>query len=271
MSPARVGDSVSPSGTVVGPMDNSPAPDQPDQPDEPDADAAQPPAAPFATPLTAPIERHPDDLPPPGPLESPVGSRIPKGVLWALSLLVVVLVIAGWVALSNDTSKKPVASSDVVHLEDPTRQTLVPNPLLGANSMVGQPAPTTSYEKFTGGSGTLADFKGKPIVLNLWASDCTPCITEMPDFEKVHQELGDSVVFLGLDVQDRDDAAREMARRTGVTYPLGFDRNNIALQVGALGIPTTVLIDRNGTIVYQYLRAMTREELLKQVHEKLQP
>lgn len=218
-----------------------------------------------------PIEPHPDDLPPPESDELPLGARIPRGVLWALSLLVVLLVIAGWVALSNDPAKKSAAPDDVVHLDDPTRQTLEPNPLLGGDSMVGRPAPTDSYEKFTGGQGTLADLAGTPIVVNLWASNCTPCVTEMPDLEKAHQQLGAKVAFIGLDVQDQDDAARELAKRTGVTYPLGFDRNNLAVKFGAIGLPTTILIDRNGTIVYMHLRAITQDELLQQVREKLAP
>src|SRR5438034_1158806 len=80
--------------------------------------------------------------------------------------------------------------------------------------------PAASYEKFEAGTGQLADFKGRPVVLNFWASDCAPCVSEMPAFERAHQRFGDKVAFVGLDVESRDDAARRLAAQTGVTYPL---------------------------------------------------
>jgi thiol-disulfide isomerase/thioredoxin len=88
------------------------------------------------------------------------------------------------------------------------------------------------------------------VVLNFWASSCTPCILEMPAFERAHRSAGDDVTFIGLAVTDPESLARDRAEQTGVTYELGFDpTGEIIRQFGSTTLPTTVFIDADGTIV----------------------
>ncbi|MGH9243087.1 MAG: TlpA family protein disulfide reductase [Acidimicrobiales bacterium] len=68
----------------------------------------------------------------------------------------------------------------------------------------------------------LADYSGEPVVVNFWASWCVPCRREMPAFAEVHGELGDRVVFLGVNHQDDRGAAMALLDETGVTYPVGL-------------------------------------------------
>jgi thiol-disulfide isomerase/thioredoxin len=220
---------------------------------------------PTPPPTTRHPERHPDDLPP------PVGARarVPRGLLWAAALFVVVLTIAGWMQLSNDQAGVPT-DGGVAHLDNNAPAPTVGG-LTGINP-VGRPAPASSFETFTGNKATLTDFRGKPVLVNFWASSCTPCVTEMPDLEKVHQEYGDRVQFVGLDTQDGENPARRMAEQTGVTYLLGFDRTaEIAAAFGATNLPTTVLIDRHGTVVYSRPGAKTADEIRRLISENLQP
>ena len=79
--------------------------------------------------------------------------------------------------------------------------------------------------------------------------DFRPCLAEMPEFERVHRRLGDRVAFLGVNQRDQLQAAEELARSTGVTYPLAVDPAGRAFDAfGGLGMPTTVLIGADGTL-----------------------
>ena len=134
----------------------------------------------------------------------------------------------------------------------------------------GQPVPEVRFNYFDGSEGTLADFAGTPAVINFWASWCPPCITEMPAFEAVHVELAPQVAFLGFNVGDEPGAARELAARTGVTYPLAEDPDSGIFQAfGGFGMPTTAFVTAEGMIVHvissrlraQDLRALIAEHL----------
>ena len=108
----------------------------------------------------------------------------------------------------------------------------------------------------------LASYRGKPVVLNFFAAWCVPCRTEMPGFEAVHEQLGDRVVFLGVDHNDARPDAVDLLNRTGVTYPAGFNpQGNLALDYGLIGMPTTVFISADGRILDQHTGALSQQEL----------
>jgi len=114
---------------------------------------------------------------------------------------------------------------------------------------VGRPAPRVELPGLRGGGVRLAELRGRPVVLNFWASWCPPCLAEMPEFQRVHQRLGDRVAFLGVNQRDQAQAAEQLARRTSVTYPLAVDPAGRAFDAfGGLGMPTTVLIRADGTV-----------------------
>lgn len=95
---------------------------------------------------------------------------------------------------------------------------------------------------------------GRPMVLNFWASWCTYCIKEMPDFQRVFEGNRDSIAFLGvnlLNVQgETRSEARRLADQTGVRYPLAFDQNGQLYKHFSLRtlMPLTVLVRADGTI-----------------------
>ena len=111
---------------------------------------------------------------------------------------------------------------------------------------------------------------GKPLVVNLWASTCVPCIKEMPAIEKVHQRNAADVTFLGVDVQDQKADGLAMIDRTGVTYPSVQDRNgSFARSAEAAGLPTTLVIDADGEVVASHLGALTESKLQDLIDTKL--
>lgn len=124
-------------------------------------------------------------------------------------------------------------------------------------------APRVEFERFDGRPARLQDWRGRPVVVNFWASWCPPCVAEMRDaLEPLHDQLGDRIAFLGVDVQDTRAAARDVVERTGVTYELADDPDGALFTAfGGFGMPTTVLVDANGRVVAHHTGALTRAEL----------
>jgi peroxiredoxin len=116
-------------------------------------------------------------------------------------------------------------------------------------AVVGRPAPRVELPGLRGGRVRLAELRGRSVVLNFWASWCPPCLAEMPEFQRVHRRLGERVAFLGVNQRDQAQAAEELARSMGVTYPLAVDTAGRSFDAfGGLGMPTTVLIGADGTV-----------------------
>jgi cytochrome c biogenesis protein CcmG/thiol:disulfide interchange protein DsbE len=138
----------------------------------------------------------------------------------------------------------------------------IPSPL------IGRPAPEFQVRLMDGREVKLEDFRGKVVFLNFWASWCPPCRAEARDLEASWQQHQDTdVVFLGINMQDKEDAAREFVREFGVTYPNGIDRGNrIAIGYGIWGIPETFFLDANGRITYKHIGALGTEL----IHAKLE-
>jgi len=83
------------------------------------------------------------------------------------------------------------------------------------------------------------DLRGRPLVLNVWASWCVPCRKEMPAFQSVYLRARGAVGFLGVDYLDEADAARRLAADTGVTYPLAADpKGTEVAKLGVTALPT---------------------------------
>jgi len=111
------------------------------------------------------------------------------------------------------------------------------------------PLPAFTGETFDGASLDLAALP-KPLVLNFWASWCTPCRKEMPVLQALSQQLRGRVDFLGVDYLDQAGAARRLAAETGVTYRLAADpRGRAGAELGITGLPTTLFIDAGGVLV----------------------
>jgi cytochrome c biogenesis protein CcmG/thiol:disulfide interchange protein DsbE len=114
-----------------------------------------------------------------------------------------------------------------------------------------EPAPELELPRLSGeGRRSLADYRGKVVVLNFWASWCEPCRDESPLLQRWHERIeGRDATVLGVDVQDVSGDARDFVRRYGLTYPMlrdgeGSTRESFAI----LGFPETFVIDRRGRI-----------------------
>lgn len=111
-----------------------------------------------------------------------------------------------------------------------------------------------SGEDLDGNAVDLAGLRGKPVVVNVWASWCPPCRVEQPDLNEAADRLGDSVTFLGVNIRDAsEDNARAYVRNYDVAYPSIYSADGAALlpfsgTLNPKSIPSTVVLDAEGRI-----------------------
>jgi len=118
----------------------------------------------------------------------------------------------------------------------------------------------------------LGDLRGRPVVLNFWASWCVPCRREMPAFQAAHRQLGERVAFVGMNHEDGRRPALAFLDETGADYPSGYDpEGKVAAAYGLRGLPTTVFISGDGRILATRRGEMTRPELDRAIEELFHP
>ncbi len=121
-------------------------------------------------------------------------------------------------------------------------------------------APDFSLNDLNGQQVTLSQFRGKPVMLNFWASWCGPCRVELPEIQALHQahDKGD-VVILGVDFGEQADTVRSFAQENGLTYRILTDENStISRLYHVPGLPTTVFVNKQGQIVETHLGPISR-------------
>lgn len=133
---------------------------------------------------------------------------------------------------------------------------LVPRTGAETTLVVGQAAPDFNLPTLDGGRVKLSDLKGKPVVVNFWASWCTPCRREMPDFQAVYDKYkAQGLELYGINVGESNVAVTDFQKQVGTTFPILIDEGEHAQTAyKILPLPATFFIDRSGTIraLYQY-------------------
>ncbi len=148
-------------------------------------------------------------------------------------------------------------------------QLLTPAPNAGSDPLVGHPAPNFSLAKLSPDTRkpalSLSNFKGKPVVLNFWASWCAPCKEEVPLLESTWKQVqaqGKDVIFLGIDYQDSNNDAISFLQLYGITYPIVLDADgSVALKFSVISLPQTIFINRDGTVMSRVSRELTAQVL----------
>ncbi|MGI8824269.1 MAG: TlpA family protein disulfide reductase [Chloroflexota bacterium] len=126
------------------------------------------------------------------------------------------------------------------------------NPNAVADPLLNHRAPAFTLTSLDGRRVSLAHLRGKPVVLNFWASWCTECKNEhsyLLDLSRQYRSRG--VTFYGISYQDGRDAARTFLKRYGAPWPdLRDPEDRTALDYGVTGVPETFVIDRTGVLRY---------------------
>jgi cytochrome c biogenesis protein CcmG/thiol:disulfide interchange protein DsbE len=117
----------------------------------------------------------------------------------------------------------------------------------------------------------LEDFRDKVVFLNFWASWCVPCREEAKTLEAAWQNYKDrGVVFLGIDIQDKEEDARAFMKEFGITYLNGRDASGkIAVDYGVWGIPESFFIDGQGKITYKHVGQIGAPTITAKLDEAL--
>ena len=136
-----------------------------------------------------------------------------------------------------------------------------------ASSDVGRAAPDFVLEKPDGTMLRLSDLRGKPVLVNFWASWCTECRQEMPDIVRAYDaNAAKGLVVVGVDLQENAAAVQHFAREFGMTYPLVIDRNGGVADTWRIGgpvegIPSSYFIDANGIVQARSYGPMTPQTI----------
>lgn len=134
---------------------------------------------------------------------------------------------------------------------------------------INRPAADFTLPLFNGEQITLSSLRGKPVVINFWASWCIPCREEAALLEKTWRAYKDKgVVFIGVDIQDRETDALAYIKEFDITYPNGPDtKGKITIDYGVSGIPVTFFINREGMIVSRWVGAINERLLVAKIEE----
>ena len=176
--------------------------------------------------------------------------------------LVLVLAIVALIASAGYlyTTLKDVAAPDRLMTAppvDPTTSATAPSEPSTAAEETSQPdmtAPGFTVYDADGNAVTLESLRGKPVIINFWATWCGYCVMEMPDFQEAYEEFGDRIHFMMINVtdgyQETESAARAFIAGKSFTFPVYYDLDLSA--AGAYGIssmPQTFFIDAEGMAV----------------------
>lgn len=127
---------------------------------------------------------------------------------------------------------------------------------------VGHPAPDFTLTTVAGDTFTLSAWRGKPVILNFWATWCPPCRAELPELEAAHERYAGQVIVVGVNQMEPAASVAAFAGQVGLTFPLPLDlRGEVSREYAVRSLPTTFFIDRAGVIRRIQVGALTEATL----------
>jgi thiol-disulfide isomerase/thioredoxin len=158
-------------------------------------------------------------------------------------------------ALANTDLNGPVRDS-LFSFIPPSDAKLIqefPDPLksLSGTNITGEQVPSLKLKSADGKVVSLDSFRGKPVLIDFWATWCYPCVAALPQLAKIYQEGRDKgLIMLSIDRDEEAKTATDFLSKKGYTWPDFHDDGDIEKLMGPSGIPRTVLVDAQGKIVY---------------------
>lgn len=150
---------------------------------------------------------------------------------WTLSFFAILIFGSGWLWVS----RLPVDASPDVNTPQPA---------------VDHPAPDFSLIRFdTGEKVSLNDLRGKPVILNFWATWCGPCRAEMPALQAAYERYGDDLLVVGVDQGEEGAVVGPFLEEFGIGFPILLDGDMaVGREYRIMGLPTTFFLDSQGII-----------------------
>jgi len=171
---------------------------------------------------------------------------------------IVVLVIVGWLLISNTGQHQNMNSNSSNTQTD--------------SSATVEKAPDFALQDYNGKTISLADFAGKPIIINSWAAWCTFCRKELLDFVAAQKEFGDDIVIIAIDRAESRETAKKYTDELGVTNNLIFlldPSDSFYQSIGGFSMPETIFVDRDGNIAERKRGPMEIDEIRERIKKIL--
>jgi cytochrome c biogenesis protein CcmG/thiol:disulfide interchange protein DsbE len=146
----------------------------------------------------------------------------------------------------------------------------------GGPVKVGAEAPAYAAETLDGERAALAQMRGRPVLLNVWATWCKPCQQEVPALEQLHRTYaprGLQVIGVSIDQGDQEQGIREFLQEFGASYPIWLDPDGeITSAYSTMGVPNTFLIGPDGRVLWKHVGPVTADdaELVRLIEKSLQ-
>lgn len=156
---------------------------------------------------------------------------------WAIAIVFVIGVGSVWILFSRSITGVALTGAANTELE--------PAPI------AGHPAPNFELATLDGEVVSLADLKGRPVLVNFWATWCGPCRAEMPEFQEASVDNAGNLVVLGVNntASDTPEYVVDFVQELGLTFPILLDEDGSTAELYRVrGLPMTVFIDRNGVV-----------------------
>jgi peroxiredoxin len=141
---------------------------------------------------------------------------------------------------------------------------------------IGDPAPNFALSDLSGQTWSLAELRGTNVVIDFWATWCSPCKVSLPHLQRFYTEMqASNVVVLAVSIDDTSTNLAEFARLKHLSFPILWDKDQkVAERYGVEAIPTTILIGKTGKVRYveegldPYLTTFLKSEIESQEQEK---
>ena len=176
--------------------------------------------------------------------------KLQKTHLISIAIIAIVIASIAFIEL-NKPRQSPISSSDK-----------------NVGISIGKIAPDFELQSLEGKSVKLSDFRGKNVVLNFWASWCPPCREEMPEFQRIYAENSDSLIMIGVNLQESKENAESFVKKFGITFPILLDPNaQVKDMYGVFTQPVTYFIDSSGKIIDKKFGPLTNEEINEKIEK----
>lgn len=145
----------------------------------------------------------------------------------------------------------------------PESLTFAPPPDLPVSPYPQNAAPDFTLPQLDGSTLTLSSLRGKPTIINFWATWCPPCRRELPVLQAAFEEYGDQIGFVAVDVKETADKVEAFVQEMGLTFPVVVDQNGQVSDVAyeVRGIPTTIFVDANGVVSARHIGPLEESDI----------
>ncbi len=123
---------------------------------------------------------------------------------------------------------------------------------------------------FDNGAFSLEAAKGRPVVINFWASWCGPCKLEARTLERAYQTFKPyGVEFIGIAVDDTEEGAKAFIKKYGLTFPMALDSGEIMKAYSIYGVPKTYILGHDGQVAYTHTGAISEDDLAREIRKAM--